>query len=68
MRMIHVDDGETNMTEQFQGAFRILSGGVKALWGRLLRDGALVATGRVEQVAGEAAFACGRARARLASR
>jgi len=54
------------MSEQFHGLFRILSGGAKALWGRLLRDHALVATGRVEQVAGRAAFACVRARSRLA--
>lgn len=56
------------MSEQFEGAFRILSGGAKTLWGRLVRDRALIATGRVEQIAGEAAFACVRARARVAAR
>ncbi|WP_428030061.1 CsbD family protein [Ancylobacter sp.] len=52
------------MTEQIHANFRILSGAAKAFWGRVAGNGHLVASARVEQLAGEAALACVRARSR----
>lgn len=52
------------MTEQIDANVRIVSGAAKALWGRLSGDGHMIASGRVEQLAGEAALACARARSR----
>ena len=52
------------MTELIQANVRIVSGVAKVFWGRLVGDGHLVASGRVEQLAGEAALACARARSR----
>ncbi len=56
------------MTEQIQANFRIFSGAAKAFWGRVAGNGHLVASARVEQIAGEAALACARARSRTAPR
>lgn len=53
---------------RIQAKFRILSGTAKELWGRVAGDAHLVASGRVEQVAGEAALACARARGRAFTR
>lgn len=52
------------MTEQIQANVRIVSGAAKALWGRLAGDAHRVASARVEQLAGEAALACAKARSR----
>lgn len=52
------------MSEQIQANVRIVSGVAKVLWGRLVGDGHRVASGRVEQLSGEAALACARARSR----
>jgi uncharacterized protein YjbJ (UPF0337 family) len=55
-------------TEQFQANFRIVSGVAKEFWGRIAGDGLMAASGRVEQLAGEAALACVRARVRSVPR
>lgn len=52
------------MTEQINASFRIVSGAARAFWGRVAGDAHLVASARVEQLAGEAALACARARSR----
>ncbi|MDQ0301232.1 CsbD family protein [Ancylobacter polymorphus] len=52
------------MTEQIQANVRIVSGAAKAFWGRLAGDAHRVASARVEQLAGEAALACAKARSR----
>ncbi|MBB3772951.1 uncharacterized protein YjbJ (UPF0337 family) [Angulomicrobium tetraedrale] len=49
-------------TEQIKGTFRIITGAARALWGRLLQNGAMAAQGRVERLAGEAMLVCARAR------
>ncbi|GLK71660.1 CsbD family protein [Ancylobacter dichloromethanicus] len=56
------------MTEQIQANFRIAAGAVRAFWGRVAGNRHLVASARVEQLAGEAALACVRARSRCVDR
>ncbi|MCK0208625.1 CsbD family protein [Starkeya koreensis] len=55
-------------TEHLHANFRIVSGVAKEFWGRFAGDGMLAASGRVEQLAGEAALACARARGRVLHR
>ncbi|WP_371346132.1 CsbD family protein [Ancylobacter sp. IITR112] len=53
------------MTDQIKANVRIMSGAAKVFWGKLAGDAHRVASGRVEQLAGEAALACARARSRV---
>lgn len=55
-------------TEHLHANFRIVSGAAKEFWGRVAGDAMMAASGRVEQLAGEAALACARARGRVLRR
>lgn len=54
--------------DQILGSFRIVSGAARQVWGRMAGDELMAASGRIEQLAGEVALACVRARLRGLSR